>query len=668
MCGGCGKRFERKAALHSHAQMCIKRIAVCNSIKEKENSAKRKEEETKDKNKVNKTETNEVIKGASKRKPYLLRTYKKPSDIVDIKTEEEKTSDICDVNANNKLVKINCDISSKLVTDNLGIIHEANHPKREEGDEEEAKSPETVMNTSDNLENFRGFSRECEVELRRVKSEDNDGNIISPVFWSRFEEICDLQDSVKDTAEVISSKSNGKITLRSLEDLTGISPINKKKKLFLSQRDPLQSGFESTYTISDDEHISDSIKANISPKMLRNKSRPSKRKRASSYDLSAIKRMQKQDSLTKEEDIDFVEKASPFMDKKNLLCKPCNKAYPSFAQLLWHMSGHFSWFKFQCSRCSFISFSKLDCAKHAKDIHGINRKDIQGVVLPIPNWKIALMSHEFSEFNEENDLTGKHTDEVIVECDEENDNVEDENKSTNNSDDEEVKMMGTLFVDTEGNEELSSDMACFPLPMRNHSSHIKDEISDIDEKERRDDVIDIIEDTNDSFLLEEIPQEIYSTDNFEIVTDLRDDVESTQFSVESHDSSEDLFQKFFIPRCKDIEIVIMDNIKEEMPDSLEDDVISSHDNCNTQIELNGTDEDKLLMSGQVVPIVNTRPTRNRMRSIKTRQDDFLYEFDKGIKLNESSNNKTVCAQKLKKSPGPVIPKTKSLSPKSTKIL
>lgn len=40
-CIGCGKHFERKAALHSHSQMCAKRLEVCNNIKE---NAKKKEE------------------------------------------------------------------------------------------------------------------------------------------------------------------------------------------------------------------------------------------------------------------------------------------------------------------------------------------------------------------------------------------------------------------------------------------------------------------------------------------------------------------------------------------------------------------------------------------------------------------------------------------------
>lgn len=42
MCGGCGKRFERKAALHSHLQVCLKR-----SVAIKEDNAKRTQSDDK---------------------------------------------------------------------------------------------------------------------------------------------------------------------------------------------------------------------------------------------------------------------------------------------------------------------------------------------------------------------------------------------------------------------------------------------------------------------------------------------------------------------------------------------------------------------------------------------------------------------------------------------
>lgn len=129
MCGGCGKRFERKAALQSHVQMCTKRIAVCNTIKE--NNAKRKDEEIK--NKTNRPENKiclpEKRKGASKRKPYCLRTYKTCVDpsfgyhiIVNADTEN--------VELGREISKNNCDIEVIQNLEYSDEFNEMNSPLR----------------------------------------------------------------------------------------------------------------------------------------------------------------------------------------------------------------------------------------------------------------------------------------------------------------------------------------------------------------------------------------------------------------------------------------------------------------------------------------------------------------------------------------------------------
>lgn len=76
MCGGCGRRFERKAALHSHSQMCLKRIALCNTIKE--NNLKQAQDvknETKQLKggKLSKSGADLFYKGSEKRKPLIIR-------------------------------------------------------------------------------------------------------------------------------------------------------------------------------------------------------------------------------------------------------------------------------------------------------------------------------------------------------------------------------------------------------------------------------------------------------------------------------------------------------------------------------------------------------------------------------------------------------------------
>uniref|UniRef100_A0A1Y1MYT8 C2H2-type domain-containing protein n=1 Tax=Photinus pyralis TaxID=7054 RepID=A0A1Y1MYT8_PHOPY len=67
-CGGCGRKFERKAALHSHSQFCTKRIAVCNSIKENNH---KKAQEDKQEKKIAEPVAIALSDGSRKRKPLV---------------------------------------------------------------------------------------------------------------------------------------------------------------------------------------------------------------------------------------------------------------------------------------------------------------------------------------------------------------------------------------------------------------------------------------------------------------------------------------------------------------------------------------------------------------------------------------------------------------------
>lgn len=722
MCGGCGKRFERKAALHSHAQMCIKRIAVCNSIKE--HSAKRKEEENKDKNKVHKIEkvsssdVFQALKGASKRKPYLLRTYK--NRYMPSANNDDKSLDICDVNANSKVVEINCDISSEILTNSS--LH-----KKEEIVDHITKSTECNLNNSDNLENFKGFSRECESSQTAIKfdqhfdsdhrnitnSKTGEGFPLSSLLSSvekrneiSVEERNEISDEFRNkksnlfidnqmgvggkhskvknmvinvTQEPFTkrTKVNGQISIRNIADLTGISVAHKKdsqSQRFKTQNNILND-LKLSYKFDKAENISQTANMCTSNISLDRKHevKTCKRKRSISYDMFPTKKSLRKDKskALKDQDVNFIERAGPFMDKSKLLCKQCKKTYPTFAKLLWHMSGHFSWFRFQCSRCSFISFRKSDCAKHAKVIHAIHPKDLPSVVLPIPNWKVVLMSHDFSDFNEENDLSGKHTDEVIIdECNEEENNVEEGKKSAGSADCDNEHIMRTLFIDTEATEDISSKCLDFPQPIHDQSLPVKNEISHTDEG-KGNGIIDIIEDTHESFLIKDIPQEMYNSDILDVFPK-KIYVEDNQFSMCSTSTDEDLFKKYLIPKTKDIEIILMDEIKQEVEEPMEDnnmsphtifaendtnenvdeneafityrDVVNAHEDYD-HIDLNSSTNSEY--NNSPISFISTRPTRIRTRSIKTRHDDFFYELNKPLKPSELTNNKNNGNQKVR---------------------
>jgi hypothetical protein len=101
--------------------------------------------------------------------------------------------------------------------------------------------------------------------------------------------------------------------------------------------------------------------------------------------------------LNDEADHCFLVKALSYIDKNELKCIPCETAYLSVYRLLRHMSLHFSWFRFQCSKCSYMSFNKYDCTTHAYDHHSTPNNLMESTVLPIPKWKVLCASHDFTE-------------------------------------------------------------------------------------------------------------------------------------------------------------------------------------------------------------------------------------------------------------------------------
>ncbi|XP_060524900.1 zinc finger protein 800 [Cylas formicarius] len=252
MCGGCGKRFERRAALHSHSQMCAKRIALCNAIKEdgKKVAAAAAVAAAPEEKKPAPADE-DAPRGASRRKPDVLRMYeRKPLDDDD---------------------------------DDVIFVGE-----------------ERVEN------GFAGFD---------------------------------------------------------LSNLSYNNPLRRRSAKRASDGDDVDG-------------------------------RHTKSTRTSCAGL--------------------VDRAAPYMDDERTRCRACESHFPSTRLLLRHMSGHFSWFRYQCAKCSYVSFARADCVAHARQLH---RRD-DDVVVPVPDWKTVLMSHDFKPLENRPDLS-----EVVVDLDEEDDVV-----------------------------------------------------------------------------------------------------------------------------------------------------------------------------------------------------------------------------------------------------
>lgn len=109
-------------------------------------------------------------------------------------------------------------------------------------------------------------------------------------------------------------------------------------------------------------------------------------------------------------ELDLLSRASAYLDRTKLRCIPCGRSFHSFKILLYHMAAHFSWFRFQCAKCTFVTYSKFDCITHCRKQH----KMTENLVLPIPAWKSIFMSHDFRLLKDFRKLRGRHTDENIT--------------------------------------------------------------------------------------------------------------------------------------------------------------------------------------------------------------------------------------------------------------
>lgn len=251
MCGGCGRRFERKAALQSHSQMCTKRLAIYNNLKEKKTSKK------------------EIKLEKRKRKPSnaLVQRYQ---------------------------------------------------PVKQENDNVKCNNEESDGTSEIN------FSNHSEIEVFTISDDSVPPDDVKP-----------LESDIKVEEEVKSDDDEFK-----------------------------------EYVNDDGDYV-------------------------------------------------FLAKVAPYIDKNELKCLPCSDTFLSPNQLLWHMSMHFSWFRFQCSKCAFSSFNKYDCTTHAISTHGILPSYIDSIVLPIPKWKVLCASHDFIELTQEvinnNSLNAENRDIPILE-------------------------------------------------------------------------------------------------------------------------------------------------------------------------------------------------------------------------------------------------------------
>ncbi|XP_030760454.1 uncharacterized protein LOC115885627 isoform X2 [Sitophilus oryzae] len=412
MCAGCGKRFERKAALHSHSKMCAKRLEVCNSINE---NAKKKEEEEKAKqDKLSKEK--ELLRGASKRKAQNIYLYsQKPKDASPEKDRNKETPPpilVPEIDLDDPVDKKSLDIkiveNKTEVCDKLGtqvVISEIDITESDSNESSEKCAAEKEISDSDSTlsKMFQDSSPTKKTDDLSFESKQSSSKSLgnSPKSKSTEDLLCSSVSFESFCQKVVDV------------DLTDTEQGDVKKR-----KQP-----ETEIVIDDDDEDVIFVGIESSPNVVC--SQVSKKMKFSN-DAGPVPERNSDN---------FVLLAAPYMDQQRLICMPCVATFQNLDLLMWHMSAHFSWFRYQCAKCTFVTFNHNDCLVHLIQEHNLVELEASTFILPLPNWKTLLMSHDFRSLKDSQSFGGKHTNENInLEIIEESEPVDNESVASDSRD------------------------------------------------------------------------------------------------------------------------------------------------------------------------------------------------------------------------------------------
>lgn len=729
MCGGCGKHFERKAALISHSVMCTKRIAVCNSIKE--NNTKKKELDIKaNEERLCKSQ----LKGSAKRKSSNIILYKPktenssneevdPNCNIPLKIkdepENEEDDDVIpsfiiednDSDMENSAERIRKDIQmydkDKLMSI-IGVDTSADkettpseiYDKQSDRSDSPCRGFETQSSEYTehviikNLENSTGLCDKhskdvpdstSDSEVVSINSENSDDKATKEInndvdnhldirVVSKVPNNLECKITYADISEQSSNSSKCSKEMDISSDISLDNKISSDFKLDLGE-DPnfqdvsikslIKEIIEEDVKNSDMNDPQQKERANrssdvkiipnglvdqkipeknsvgeihfINEEKLNNNnnavitaiesscsSKIKKRKRSSSPIQGEVKKKlipnMSEESVneTEKENETFISKISPFVDRITLTCSLCACKFMSLSQLLLHMSNHFSWYRFQCGKCSFMSFNKCDCEKHVLTEHKMPLLCSRSVVLPIPTWKASLISDTFmqleSRSNDEENQTCILLDSNVVEQFNTSVNLEIESVNfemkqldvIDNSNDYDVKVLPENLVKVEVNEvDNLIDLEPESMNSKTDNDEVCTSVNVGTQLLNFEKTKAVVNTSNDLIIkLENHTTEENSNLNEKNIVDYVD-LTIEENSVDNNEITENL--------SNEETEVIQDLSKQAIMEVILGNEHKKEKNLNKSLPSQSCEY--------------VRPLRNRTKSIKTSQKDFIYDFD-----------------------------------------
>ncbi|XP_015606310.1 uncharacterized protein LOC107273033 [Cephus cinctus] len=340
-CGGCGRRFDRKAALQSHLQLCQRRIAVCNGAA---NKAKKS-------GKIPSVDNVFIHNNSAKL-------------IAEMHDEVPHTS-----TADTKSSPVKGDPSTWTETESQ--VAGMDFSKSSEENELSIRVDEvSTLSTAD--WEMLGVNTFCEKEESRINSNKSTSNECYDKESCSVTNIKDLPTlaAAPDSPEILYTRINASppnsVTVgskrRKIDTIDGGKEFAIESEISLQQKS-LALPNNSTSITSSTSTKSSTTTAVESSFIAKNDNVDNSKMDnfSSKYDISRISNIRK------------------------LQCLKCRRKFSSITNLRRHMAIHMGWNRYSCALCDFKSFVKCDCLAHCNKVHDAknNQGLLEQIVVPI---------------------------------------------------------------------------------------------------------------------------------------------------------------------------------------------------------------------------------------------------------------------------------------------
>lgn len=357
-CGGCGRRFERRAALTSHSQICQKRIAA------------------------RKVKVNNNLQGAPDKVPQKL-TADLPRVPVVLDDVDDDKCVLLDVTQRIRHSSVSnwSDVTRKEVPGKRIEIQirrdyckpgssssSVNNPYNSPG------RPQTPADVPEpNLIKLKEEIMHASLEEEETSQDFNEARILNNVIKANI--LC--SDAVSSD---MSSRCND-----NGEENSVLDSCEKKNDTKLNdEMSDLKSKFKRRQTNVDIDRLHGTRSNSVAKKRritdgISKSSKISKSRKSGSVEEILSPAMEK--------------RMQSFINLKRLQCLPCQKKFHKLTNLRRHVAVHIGWNRYKCTVCTFKCFAKYDCVNHIVKIHNVAHERAQEMVSSIETHNINL-SHE----------------------------------------------------------------------------------------------------------------------------------------------------------------------------------------------------------------------------------------------------------------------------------